>query len=189
MKSTFWHMLGQFGRRSIYVRLMLYAILIIAATTTIRVLYVTTVLDRDAHETAADNQFATATYIAKDIDLRLRLRLRFDFNDAHGHAAGGAVLREIAQRLLGILRKSDTVARIGGDEFAVILGESGDSAQQVAGKCREAIGRPLLFEGRQLAVGVSIGIAHFPSDGATEEQLLKKADAAMYRAKRDGRVV
>jgi hypothetical protein len=75
MKSTSGQMLGQFGRRSIYVRLMLYAVLFIVAGTAIRVLYATAILGRDARRTAADNQFAAASYIAKDIDHRLRLRL------------------------------------------------------------------------------------------------------------------
>lgn len=109
-------------------------------------------------------------------------------NDRYGHAAGDIVLREVARRISGLLRKSDTVARIGGDEFAVILAESGDSAALVAGKCREAIRRPVPFEGHDLAVGVSIGIACFPEDGATEDELLKKADQAMYAAKRASRV-
>jgi diguanylate cyclase (GGDEF)-like protein len=108
-------------------------------------------------------------------------------NDRCGHAAGDAVLREVAQRIAGLLRKSDTVARIGGDEFAVILTEPGEGAAAVAEKCREAICRPVSFEGREVSVGVSIGIAHFPVDGTTEAELLKNADAAMYRAKRCAR--
>lgn len=107
-------------------------------------------------------------------------------NDLHGHAAGDAVLREVAQRISGLLRKSDTVARIGGDEFAVILAEPGDAAGTVAEKCREAICRPIAFDGREVLVGVSIGMAHFPADGRTEDDLLKKADDAMYRVKRSG---
>jgi diguanylate cyclase (GGDEF)-like protein len=105
-------------------------------------------------------------------------------NDNYGHPAGDAVLREVAQRILGILRKSDTVARLGGDEFAVILSDSGDNAELVAEKCRAAIRRPMQFEGHEIAVNVSIGIAYFPIDGTNEEELRKKADAAMYRAKR-----
>jgi diguanylate cyclase (GGDEF)-like protein len=108
-------------------------------------------------------------------------------NDRHGHAAGDAVLKEIARRLSALLRKSDTVARIGGDEFAVILDNPGDSAERVAEKCREAIGLPLRFEGQDISVGVSIGLALFPIDGLTEEDLLKTADGAMYRVKRAGR--
>ena len=105
-------------------------------------------------------------------------------NDCHGHAAGDFVLQEVARRVSGQLRKSDTVARIGGDEFAVILTDSGDSAGLVADKCRDAICRPMEFEGQEISVGVSIGMAYFPIDGTSQEELLKKADADMYRAKR-----
>jgi diguanylate cyclase (GGDEF)-like protein len=107
-------------------------------------------------------------------------------NDRYGHAAGDAVLQEIARRVSGLLRKSDTVARLGGDEFAVILTGSPDTAGLVAEKCREAICLPIRFEGHDISVGVSIGIACFPGDGASEEELLRKADGAMYEAKRSG---
>jgi diguanylate cyclase (GGDEF)-like protein len=105
-------------------------------------------------------------------------------NDQYGHAAGDAVLREVARRVDTLLRKSDTVARIGGDEFAVILADPGGSAEAIAEKCRAAICRPIPFDGCNLSVGVSIGIAHFPEDGTTEDELIKSADTAMYRVKR-----
>ncbi len=105
-------------------------------------------------------------------------------NDRYGHAAGDEVLKEVARRVSSLLRKSDTVSRIGGDEFAVILTDPGESAGSLAEKCREAICRPILFEGQDITVGVSIGIAYFPTDGQTEAELLKIADADMYRVKR-----
>jgi len=105
-------------------------------------------------------------------------------NDKYGHAAGDAVLQEIARRVTSLLRKSDTVARIGGDEFAVILAESGDDGVLVAEKCREVVSHPISFEGQTVSVGVSIGVARYPIDGTTEEELLRAADDAMYQAKR-----
>jgi diguanylate cyclase (GGDEF)-like protein len=111
-------------------------------------------------------------------------------NDRHGHSAGDAVLREIARRVSSLLRRNDTFARIGGDEFAVILADpehTENQAQIVVDKCRDAICRPIDIGGMAISVGVSIGVAHFPDDGATEAELLERADSAMYRAKRAAR--
>jgi len=111
-------------------------------------------------------------------------------NDRHGHSAGDAVLREVARRVSALLRRNDTFARIGGDEFAVILADPEDAENQaeiVADKCRTAIRRPIDIGGMEISVGVSIGIAHFPGDGTTEADLLDRADSAMYRAKRAAR--
>jgi diguanylate cyclase (GGDEF)-like protein len=108
-------------------------------------------------------------------------------NDSHGHHVGDAVLTEIARRVSGVLRKNDTFARIGGDEFAIILADAADKPDQadsVAEKCRKAITQPMLVEGLTVSVGVSIGIAHFPADGATEAELVQAADNRMYQAKR-----
>jgi diguanylate cyclase (GGDEF)-like protein len=97
-------------------------------------------------------------------------------NDTRGHAAGDVVLREVAARLTGALRAQDTVARIGGDEFAAVLPDTDtDGAVRAA---RRII--------KELHVGASIGIAVFPHDGATAEELLAHADQAMYRAKEAG---
>jgi diguanylate cyclase (GGDEF)-like protein len=107
-------------------------------------------------------------------------------NDAHGHHIGDAVLREIAQRVSGVLRKNDTFARIGGDEFAIILADAADKPGQVdnvAEKCREAITAPILADGQEVSVGVSIGIAHFPADGTTDAELVQAADKRMYQVK------
>lgn len=107
-------------------------------------------------------------------------------NDTYGHDAGDEVLRQVAHRLTAVLRKSDTVARIGGDEFAILLvdmGQGGGDAALIADKCRDALASPMAFAGRSLAVGLSIGIAHYPQDGRGAGELLCHADQAMYAAK------
>ena len=109
-------------------------------------------------------------------------------NDCHGHAAGDFVLREIGTRLRIQMREADTVARLGGDEFAVILqtGATLEGAEIAALKIIRAVELPMMVAGQRADVGVSIGIAAFPEHGADADQLLHNADAAMYRAKRDG---
>jgi diguanylate cyclase (GGDEF)-like protein/PAS domain S-box-containing protein len=109
-------------------------------------------------------------------------------NDTLGHAAGDELLKEVAQRLLAAVRPGDTVARISGDEFAVILGDLAkpEDAALVAQKVIERLGRPLEVAGQEVFVSASIGIAAFPADGRDAEALLAAADAAMYRAKQAG---
>ncbi|BCH20480.1 diguanylate cyclase [Mesorhizobium sp. L-8-10] len=111
-------------------------------------------------------------------------------NDTLGHPAGDALLKSVAERLRGCLRAStDAAARLGGDEFAIL--QPGISTPQDAGtlaaRLIETIGRPHELDGRQVTVGVSIGIAVAPMDGDNPDQLLKNADLALYRAKREGR--
>ncbi len=111
-------------------------------------------------------------------------------NDTYGHHIGDVVLKEFARRVSGVLRKNDTFARIGGDEFAIILADAADKLAQaasVAEKCRKAITAPILAEGLEVSVGVSIGIAHFPADGTTDAELVQAADRRMYEAKRNTR--
>ncbi len=110
-------------------------------------------------------------------------------NDTFGHDAGDAVLREVAQRLRNTIRDEDTAARIGGDEFLVLLGGHQDEsdAAKVAEKLVATISRPIESRGDALRVGVSIGIAIFPDHGETVEALRKMADAAMYRVKKSGK--
>ncbi len=106
-------------------------------------------------------------------------------NDTLGHAVGDLLLKEVAVRLSGCVRDSDTVARMGGDEFAVILSkiiEQKDVAL-VAEKIFESIIRPFLLAGRKFLIGVSIGISIFPTDADNEEALITKADTAMYVVK------
>jgi diguanylate cyclase (GGDEF)-like protein len=109
-------------------------------------------------------------------------------NDSFGHSVGDLLLQAVAQRLLGLLRKSDTVARMGGDEFLLILPEmhqAGD-AVQTAERILSALSTPFHLEGYQINITTSIGIVIFPDDGSEVDDLIKKADIAMYKAKEKG---
>lgn len=110
-------------------------------------------------------------------------------NDSLGHLAGDTLLQTVAQRITGVLRSADRVARFGGDEFMVLL--SGDPAREVvaevARKLLAAIEAPVHAEGRPISVTPSIGIAMFPGDAETPAELVKHADTAMYLAKARGR--
>lgn len=110
-------------------------------------------------------------------------------NDALGHQIGDELLRSVAKRLRNVLRDQDTLARIGGDEFAIVLPSvaSGDEASVVAQRLIEAIRPPVNIEGHNLSVGLSVGIALSTTITNTPEQLLRCADMALYEAKRNGR--
>src|SRR5688572_7437783 len=110
-------------------------------------------------------------------------------NDSLGHAVGDALLKEVAARLVKQLRLGDTICRIGGDEFVVVLPEIKRSADavQVAQKIIEQVSAPVSVEERELNVTPSIGIAVFPDDGRDAETLIRNSDAAMYHAKELGR--
>jgi len=112
-----------------------------------------------------------------------------DVNDTLGHAAGDALLCEVAQRIAGCTRGSDLLVRLGGDEFAIVATNLGDEIGMatVADKIDKALTVPLLLGGRQVVVSASIGIALFPADGDQLEDLMAHADTAMYQAKRGGR--
>ncbi len=106
-------------------------------------------------------------------------------NDSLGHIIGDGLLQEVACRLRGAIRDEDTVARLGGDEFVVILQEAGDEgAAHVAEKILTAIDAPMVIEGHQLNIATSIGISLYPENGQDFQTLLRNADTAMYRAKR-----
>jgi diguanylate cyclase (GGDEF)-like protein len=110
-------------------------------------------------------------------------------NDSLGHTVGDHLLQAVAMRLVNAVRAEDTVARMGGDEFTILLSDVGDGrgAATVARKILESIGRPVLIDGNDLTVTTSIGLALFPGDGFDAEALLRNADRAMYRAKQLGR--
>jgi len=110
-------------------------------------------------------------------------------NDTFGHAARDNILKAAAGRLTSVLRKGDTVARFGGDEFVLILPDLKeiDDAINVAGKVVDAFRNPFAIETRQIPVTASVGIAIYPHDGTNEDDLLKNADTAMYRVKQTGR--
>ncbi|AIT25550.1 GGDEF domain-containing protein [Bordetella holmesii] len=107
-------------------------------------------------------------------------------NDQHGHAAGDSVLKQAARRMTETVRGSDVVARLGGDEFVVLLpGADALAAERVASLLIAVLSYP--FAGVSASIGVSVGIALFPQDGATLDVLLDRADRALYEAKRAGR--
>lgn len=110
-------------------------------------------------------------------------------NDTLGHNIGDLVLMAIAQRLQTAVRESDTVARIGGDEFVVLLPiiETKLDASTVAEKIRLALEQPFEINGKIIQIGCSVGIAVYPEHGEDEISLMKNADTAMYQAKQNGR--
>ncbi len=109
-------------------------------------------------------------------------------NDSLGHRVGDNVLVELAGRLKSVMREQDTVARLGGDEFILLLPDTqAAGAARVAERVLQVAQQPLLIEHHELSVTPSIGIAMFPEDGQDLDTLSKCADAAMYRAKADGR--
>ena len=110
-------------------------------------------------------------------------------NDSLGHSVGDRLLIEVAKRIKGCLRDTDTVCRQGGDEFLVLLPDLGeaDACIAVLAKLAEKLAMPFDIEGVELSTTVSVGIAVYPDDGSDLETLLKKADTAMYRAKEAGR--
>ena len=109
-------------------------------------------------------------------------------NDSLGHRVGDELLIQVAQRLKELLREEDTVSRLGGDEFILVLPAADeDGAGHVAGKVLEALSAPYHIEQYELAVTASMGIAMYPDDGVTYEALSMCADTAMYRAKQSGR--
>lgn len=110
-------------------------------------------------------------------------------NDALGHARGDRLLVLVADRLRSVVRPADTVARLGGDEFAVILEDlaDGDEALAIAARAIAAVGAPFELTDQCTTFSISIGVALRSVDGATVDELLQEADAAMYEAKRGGK--
>lgn len=112
-----------------------------------------------------------------------------DINDLHGHQAGDVALAELAQRFRRVVRGSDSVIRIGGDEFIILLENvtNIDAVLSVTDKILQCVADPIEFEAQQFKLGISIGIACFPQDGLTLDQLMTSGDHAMYAAKAAGK--
>jgi diguanylate cyclase (GGDEF)-like protein/PAS domain S-box-containing protein len=113
-----------------------------------------------------------------------------DINDSLGHPIGDALLMEVGRRLVSCIREGDTVSRLGGDEFAIVQlcgSDDANPAVSLASRIVEEISAPYDVGGHQLVIGVSVGISLAPDDGRNPDELLKKADLALYRAKADGR--
>jgi len=110
-------------------------------------------------------------------------------NDTFGHPAGDKLLKMVAERLRGLVRATDTIARMGGDEFAIVQAPIKDPAEAtvLAQDIIRLLGEPFEIDGHQAVIGVSIGIAVGPGDGLRPDRLLRNADLALYRAKGDGR--
>ncbi|HEX9446574.1 MAG TPA: EAL domain-containing protein, partial [Dongiaceae bacterium] len=126
---------------------------------------------------------ATAAVLCLDLD-------RFkNINDISGHDVGDELLRQVGQRLANSIRADDTVARLSGDEFAVIqVGVAHpDGPAILADRLVKVLAQPFEIAGHQLVIGTSIGISLFPGDGEDDEELLRAADTALYRAKAAGR--
>ncbi|MBF0620651.1 MAG: EAL domain-containing protein [Magnetococcales bacterium] len=131
---------------------------------------------------------------AKRTDSRVALMFidldRFKWvNDNLGHSAGDELLKEVARRLLGCHRESDTVARLAGDEFTVILPDmaKGPYAERVAGEIVRQLAKAFYLEGQEAFISGSVGVTVFPDDAGNLDDLMKNADSAMYRAKTEGR--
>src|SRR4029453_11479537 len=110
-------------------------------------------------------------------------------NDTYGHVGGRRLLKAVSDRRQGCVRGEDTVARVGGDEFIVVLAElaRGVDAGVVGEKMLKELARPFEVEAHQLDIGASVGISVYPDDARDVQTLLLHADAAMYHAKRAGR--
>jgi diguanylate cyclase (GGDEF)-like protein len=110
-------------------------------------------------------------------------------NDRFGHDVGDQVLRRFASQLQRCVRAADTVGRIGGDEFVVLLAELSDAdpVLALAEKLHQALHQPFVVDGHELSISCSIGVAVYPENGADAVALVKGADDAMYRAKEAGR--
>ena len=141
-----------------------------------------------------DDRLRQAVFLAQRRDTRVAVVVMDldnfkQVNDALGHRAGDSVLREAAHRLSGCVRKADTLARHGGDEFVVVIPDLqlDTDCQVVAEKILRSLDAPFRVDGRDFKIGASIGISLYPTDGGDGEAVLRNADVAMYRAKQLGR--
>jgi len=110
-------------------------------------------------------------------------------NDTLGHAAGDEVIRRASERIRRCVREADTLARVGGDEFTLLLPDVSvlEDAETVAEKARASVAQSFLIGGREVSISTSIGIAVYPRDGGDAETLMQRADEALYRAKETGK--
>ena len=110
-------------------------------------------------------------------------------NDNFGHDVGDELLRAVAQKFQGLVRQSDTVARLGGEEFVIVLDNptSQEEVANIADRIVALVNEPMEFRGKAVQVGTSIGIAMYPADGHTPAMLIRNADTAMYAAKDGGK--
>ncbi|MBM3337811.1 MAG: EAL domain-containing protein, partial [Betaproteobacteria bacterium] len=141
-------------------------------------------LDRLSDAIAYARRNSLAVWVAF-IDLD-RFKL---INDHHGHLIGDQVLTGISQRLRSVLRSNDVLGCYGGDEFIVVLrgGPEADISSETLERMMQAVSEPMKINGHSMSVNCSVGVAVYPQDGETPQQLLEMADAAMYRAKQSGR--
>lgn len=135
----------------------------------------------DQAKAAADRHHHQLSVIIMDMD-----KLK-DINDSYGHLVGDKAIAYLAEKINAILRKTDTFARFGGDEFCIILNEMKniEGTLFVLRKIGEALAEPLVLDGLQIKVQISMGIALYPADGTTINDLIKKADKALYTVKQD----
>ncbi|MGH9368476.1 MAG: sensor domain-containing phosphodiesterase [Thermoanaerobaculia bacterium] len=131
----------------------------------------------------ARRQYRKLSIVYLDLD---RFKL---VNDTLGHTVGDAFLQTVSTRLKGLVREMDTVARVGGDEFVILIPDvsRAEDISTIAQKLLNSVVRPLQVEGRALEITASIGVASYPPDGEDAETLLRNAETAMYRAKELGR--
>ncbi len=110
-------------------------------------------------------------------------------NDTYGHECGDEVFRITADRIKAEIRETDTVGRIGGDEFLVILSQISDilDTRHVAGDIMGQISQVILIDRGEISVGASLGISIYPDDGTTSDELIRQADKAMYLVKHSGK--
>jgi diguanylate cyclase (GGDEF)-like protein/PAS domain S-box-containing protein len=141
--------------------------------------------DRLAHAIHHAKRWSeTVSVMFVDLDFFKRV------NDTLGHAGGDELLIQVGRRLTGLVRAEDTVARFGGDEFMLFLSRSRSPVtglDAVAAKILRAFSEPFTIQGREVAVSASVGISHYPEDGADPDALVANADKALYRAKKHGR--
>ena len=150
--------------------------------------------------TALLNRAALYEALQREIDRSIRLASRVgviyidldgfkSVNDRFGHDMGDLVLREVSSRVRSVVRHSDICARVGGDEFVIVLPNlrEREEAERIGAALAHAIRQPIAFRGQTLSVGASFGISVCPEDGVEPEAVLKVADESMYRRKRNAR--